>query len=76
MCSSACVGMHLSACACVCQTDCRTIFSVNSLGHTVPLEIERCQVYVCVRPSHTVQRHTGLWRPPVLFRQQSRNKYG
>lgn len=67
--SSTCVGMHLSACAC--QTDCRTIFSVNSLGQAVPLEIEReAKVYVCVRPSHTVQRHTGLWRPPVLFQLQ------
>lgn len=70
-----CVGMHGSARARVCQTDCRTIFSVNSLGQAVPLEIERGKVYMCIRPSHTVQRHTGLWRPPVLFRQQGGNKY-
>lgn len=60
VCCSTCVGMHMSACARVRQTDCRTIFSANSLGQAVPFERERGKVYVCVRPSHTVQRHTGL----------------
>lgn len=48
MCPSTCVGLHLSACACVRSTDCRTIFSFNSLGQAVPMERERGKVCACV----------------------------
>ena len=47
--------MCFSTCLCVHQTDCRTIFSVNSLGQAVPLERDRSKVSVCVRPSHSVK---------------------
>lgn len=77
---TACAFRHARVCVCVValervcvrQMDCRTIFSVNSLGQAVPSEGER----VCVRQSATVQRHTRPRRPAVLFRQLSGNRYG
>ncbi len=64
MCSSTCVGMHLTAYARVRQTDCRTIFSANSLGQAVPLDRERARekqsVCVCQAKSHSPKAHWPL----------------
>lgn len=54
-----CVLAHVYGfqCLCIHQTDCRTIFSVNSLGQALPLGRERAAK--CMRVSDQVTQSKG-----------------